>query len=76
MESSKEEKPVKRQPFDFGIKRLKRQLAEGGMSKSDINKVVKMYKQRLYERVEEVRAKMEKELKLPETKETKHATDK
>lgn len=63
MEASKEEvKEIKRQPFNFGIKSLKKQLAAGGMSKSDINKTVKLYKERLYTRVAEVRAKMEKEL--------------
>jgi len=50
-----------RQPFDFGIKRLKKELALGGMSKKDINKTVKLYKTRVYERVEEVRAKMQAE---------------
>ena len=63
MEASKEENEVrKQQPFDFGIKSLKKQLAAGGMSKRDINKTVKMYKERLYTRVAEVREKMEKEL--------------
>lgn len=62
MESSEEPKRVVRQPFDFGIKRLKRELAQGGMSKSDINKAVKMYKFKVYTRVAEVKAKMEKEM--------------
>lgn len=60
MESSKEnERLTKPHPFDFGIKRLKKELAAGGMSKSDINKTVKLYKQKLYKRIEEVKAKMD-----------------
>lgn len=62
MESSEETKRPVRQPFDFGIKRLKKSLKAAGMSKSDVNKAVKMYKFKLYTRVEEVKAKMEKEM--------------
>lgn len=57
MESSQ-----KRQPFDFKIKELKRYLKKGGMGKHEINATVKLYKQRVYDRVAEVKAKMEKEL--------------
>jgi len=52
----------RRQPFDFGIKRLKKSLRDAGMPKKQINEAVKMYKFKLYTRVEEVKAKMEKEL--------------
>ena len=65
--------PVVRHPFDFGIKELKRVLDRMGMSKAEKNRTIKIYKERLYQRVDEVRAKMEEKL-LPE--ETKNATDK
>ena len=51
-----------RLPFDFKIKALKKQLTKGGMSKSEINKTVALYKHKVYTRVEEVREKMMKEL--------------
>ena len=50
--------PVGRQPFDFGIKELKRVLDRMDMSKADKNKTIRMYKERLYQRVEEVKEKM------------------
>lgn len=64
----------KRQPFNFGIKELKRVLdrmdmpsgteSHGnqtrGLTRAEKNKTIKMYKERLYERVEEVKEKMEK----------------
>ena len=56
MESSK------RQPFDFKIKELKRYLKAGGMGKHEINETVALYKKRVYDKVAEVKAKMEKEL--------------
>lgn len=49
-------------PFDFKIKELKRYLKVGGMDKHKINATVKLYKQKVYDRVAEVKAKMEKEL--------------
>lgn len=58
-QSQENERLTKPHPFDFGIKRLKRELAAGGMSKSDINKTVKLYKGKLYKRIEEVKAKMD-----------------
>ena len=64
MESSKEEKQVKPQPFDFGIKKFKRQLREAGASRSYVNRAAKLYKEKVYERVAEVKAKMEKEMLL------------
>ena len=89
MEASQEEKEQiirKRQPFNFGIKELKRVLDRMDMPKAEKNRTIRMYKERLYTRVDEVRAKMEEKLKLPETsgdddagsttKEKKHATDK
>lgn len=54
--------------FNMGIKQLKRTLRNTGMPKSDINKTVKLYKQRLYKRVGEVKSKMEDKL-LPKDKE-------
>lgn len=63
----------KQQPFDFGIKELKRVLDRMGMPKAEKNRTIRMYKERLYQRVDEVRAKMEAKL-LPEEKE--NATDK
>lgn len=65
--------PVVRQPFDFGIKELKRVLDRMGMPKDEKNKTIKMYKERLYERVEEVKAKMEA---VTPTQERLDATDK
>lgn len=59
-EKEKQEIIHKRQPFDFGIKELKRVLDRMGLTKAEKNKTIKMYKERLYERVEEVKEKMEK----------------
>lgn len=52
----------KNNPFDFGIKELKRVLSKMDMPKSEKNKTIKLYKQRLYQRVEEVKEKMEDKL--------------
>lgn len=61
MESS-EERPIPKQPpFDFKIKALKRYLREQGMPKAELNKTVRLYKERVYTRVEEVKAKIEAE---------------
>ena len=60
-EIQQEEKRT-RQPFDFKIKALKQYLKAGGMDKHKINKTVKLYKERVYAKVAEVKAKMEKEL--------------
>jgi len=72
-EAEKILRDFKRQPFNFGIKELKRVLDRMDMPKAEKNRTIKMYKERLYQRVDEVRAKMEEKL-LPE--ETKNATDK
>ena len=53
----------KRQPYNFGIKALKRQLIQGGMSKHEINETVALYKQKVEDRIAEVKAKMEAEFK-------------
>lgn len=53
----------KRQPFDFKIKELKRYLKAGGMGKHEMNATVKLYKQRVYDKVAEVKTKMEAEFK-------------
>ena len=53
-------KDFKRQPFNFGIKELKRVLYRMDMPKAEKNRTIKMYKERLYARVEEVKEKMEK----------------
>ena len=61
MEASEKEKQEiirKRQPFDFGIKKLKRVLDRMDMPKAEKNRTIKMYKERLYARVEEVKEKM------------------
>lgn len=58
MESSKEETIRKREPFNFGIKELKRVLARMDMPKAEKNKTIRMYKERLYTRVDEVKEKM------------------
>lgn len=76
MEASQEQKEEiirKRQPFNFGIKELKRVLDRMDMPKAEKNRTIKMYKERLYARVEEVKAKMEK---VVPTQEQLHATDK
>lgn len=78
MEASQEQKEEiirRREPFNFGIKELKRVLDRMDMPKAERNRTIKMYKERLYTRVDEVRAKMEEKLKLPETGEP-NATDK
>lgn len=70
MEASEKEKQEiirTRQPFNFGIKELKRVLDRMDMPKAEKNRTIRMYKERLYTRVDEVRAKMEEKLKLPET---------
>lgn len=51
----------KRHPYNFGIKKLKQELQQGGMSKRDINRSVKIYKEKINERIAVVKAKMEKE---------------
>lgn len=51
----------KRQPYNFGIKALKRQLIQGGMGKHDINKTIALYKFRVATKISEVKEKMEKE---------------
>ena len=61
MEASEKEKQEiirKRQPFDFGIKELKRVLDRMDMPKAEKNKTIRIYKERLYQRVEEVKEKM------------------
>lgn len=63
----------KRQPFNFGIKELKRVLSRMDMPKAEKNRTIRLYKERLYTRVEEVKTKMEEKL-LPE--ETKNAENK
>lgn len=74
MEDRQKEEIIRtRQPFNFGIKELKRVLSRMDMPKAEKNRTIKMYKERLYTRVDEVRAKMEAKL-LPE--ENKNATDK
>lgn len=54
----------RRAPFNFGIKELKRVLSRSDMPKAKKNKLIKLYKERLYSRVIEVKDKMEKELCL------------
>jgi len=48
----------KQMPFDMGIKKFKRLLDENpNLSKADKNKAIKAYKQRVYERVDEIKEK-------------------
>lgn len=49
---------TKRQPFNFGIKELKRVLSRMDMPKAEKNRTIRLYKERLYTRVEEVKEKM------------------
>lgn len=61
MEASEEEKQEivrKREPFNFGIKELKRVLDRMDMPKVEKNKTIRLYKERLYTRVDEVKEKM------------------
>lgn len=79
MEASQEQKEEiirRREPFNFGIKELKRVLDRMDMPKAERNRTIKMYKERLYTRVDEVRAKMEEKLKLPETTGEENAANK
>lgn len=46
------------QPFSFGIKEFKRVLDRMGMPRAEKNRTIKMYKERLYQRVDEVKEKM------------------
>ena len=57
-EAEKILRDFKRQPFDFGIKELKRVLDRMDMPKAEKNKTIRIYKERLYQRVEEVKEKM------------------
>ena len=57
-QEQKEEIIHKRQPFNFGIKELKRVLDRMDMPKAEKNKTIRIYKERLYARVEEVKEKM------------------
>lgn len=78
MEASEEKKQEiirKRQPFNFGIKELKRVLSRMDMPKAEKNRTIRLYKERLYTRVEEVKAKME-EKGLNPLKDLDNATDK
>lgn len=59
---------VKQPPFDFGIKRLKKYLKDAGMPKKQANETLRLYKERVYTKVEEVKAKMEEELNATPTK--------
>ena len=58
IQEQKEEIIRKRQPFNFGVKELKRVLDRMDMPKAEKNRTIKMYKERLYARVEEVKEKM------------------
>ncbi len=76
MEDSKKEEIIrKRQPFNFGIKELKRVLSRMDMPKAEKNRTIRMYKERLYTRVAEVKEKMKDVGTLP-AEITDHATDK
>ena len=51
-------KTGKNLPFDAGIKEFKRELLKTALSKSDRNKAVKQYKERVYSKVEEIKEKI------------------
>ena len=51
-----------RLPFNMNIKAFKRLLDERGVPKTQRNAAVKAYKEKVYTRVAEVKAKMEKEV--------------
>lgn len=70
---TKEEIIRKRHPFDFGIKELKRVLDRMDMPKAEKNKTIRIYKERLYARVEEVKEKMKD---IVPTEGLSNATDK
>lgn len=57
-DEQKQEIVRRREPFNFGIKELKRVLDRMGMPKAEKNRTIKIYKERLYQRVEEVKEKM------------------
>jgi hypothetical protein len=65
---------LRRQPFNFGIKELKRVLDRMDMPKAEKNRTIRLYKERLYTRVDEVKAKMREKGLNP--LETLDATDK
>ena len=72
-EAEKILRDFKRQPFDFGIKELKRVLDRMGMPKAEKNKTIRIYKELLYARVEEVKEKMKD---IVPTEGLSNATDK
>ncbi len=76
MESSKEQTTVSKHPFDFGIKRFKKTLKEAGAPQSYINKAAKAYKEKVYTKVAEVKAQMEKEFEEKQLQENKDASNK
>ena len=52
----------KQPPFSFGIKELKRVLGRMDMPKAQKNQVIKLYKERLYQKVKEAKERIEEEL--------------
>jgi hypothetical protein len=56
----------KRPSFNMGIKELKRVLDRMDMPKTEKNRTIKLYKERLYTRVEEVKEKMKDVGTLPD----------
>jgi len=79
MESSKENNVTGKQPFDFKIKALKRELKAAGMPKKQLNQTVAIYKKKVYTKVAEVKAKMQAEYDEKQTimkGVTEDATDK
>lgn len=76
MESSKEISTTVKQPFDFGIKRFKKSLKEAGAPQSYINKAAKVYKDKVYTKVAEVKAEMQREFYEKQLQENKDASNK
>lgn len=63
-----------RAPFNVGIKSFKRLLSESNLSKSDRNKAVKIYKQRIADRMIEVKKQIDEAIE--KKKEEKEASSK
>jgi len=54
-----------RQPFDFGIKGFKRLLKENkSLTSHEKNRAVRLYKQRINERLREIKETLDKEIEV------------
>lgn len=64
-----------RTPFNVGIKAFKRLLKESSLSKSDKNKAVKMYKQRIAARMIEVKRQFDEAIEKERLSESKDSVN-